>query len=173
MGRVGDRAEVVVLAGRGSDAGASRRTLRLRWRIAQAGGGEATLECVVEEPTGEEPQGSLAFALEDGAGRRGVACGGAGRVSWVRDAASGLEHVDAPGLLACSFERTEGGGVRVLYARTPVLGGLGAGGGRHELAGAEVGPLSPTAVSGRESDRDGDAARAVRPMSAREGCSTG
>lgn len=143
MGRVGDRAEVVVLAGRGSDAGASRRTLRLRWRIAQAGGGEATLECVVEEPTGEEPQGSLAFALEDGAGRRGVACGGAGRVSWVRDAASGLEHVDAPGLLACSFERTEGGGCARALRADAGAGGAGRGRGAARAGGGGGGAAVP------------------------------
>lgn len=111
----------------------------LRWRIAMSDGGDATLECAVCAATEASPGGTLAFTLADGAGRREVDCGGAGRVSWVGDAASGLEHVDAPGLLACSFERTEGGGVRVLYARTPVLGGLGAGGGRHELVGAEAG----------------------------------
>ncbi len=142
MGRRGDKAEVVVLAGHNGRAGgvpSARRRLTLRWRIALAGGGEATLECAVEEPTAEEPGGSLAFTLTEGGGRREVECGGAGRVSWARDAESGLEHVDAPGLLACSFERGEGGAVRVLYARTQVLTGVGSGGGRHELTGGEVG----------------------------------
>ncbi|MDL1903939.1 hypothetical protein FBT69_03880 [Synechococcales cyanobacterium CNB] len=141
MGRRANMAEVVVLAGRNGHAAAAhaaRRRLTLRWRIALAGGGEATLECAVEEPTAHEPGGSLAFTLAEGEVRREVEYGAAGRVSWVRDAESGLEHVDAPGLLACSFERDEGGAVRVLYARTPVLVGVGSGGGRHELAGAEV-----------------------------------
>ncbi|HRQ74195.1 MAG TPA: hypothetical protein PLU35_14315, partial [Phycisphaerales bacterium] len=82
MGRRGDKAEVVVLAGHnGHAAGApgARRRLMLRWRIALAGGGEATLECAVEEPTAEEPRGSLAFTLAEGGGRREVECGGAGR----------------------------------------------------------------------------------------------
>lgn len=151
MGRRGDKAEVVVLAGHNGHAGdapSTRRRLTLRWRIALAGGGEATLECAVEEPTAEEPRGSLAFTLAEAGVRREVECGGAGRVSWVRDAESGLEHVDSPGMLACSFERVEGGVVRVLYARTPVLAGVGSGGGRHELAGGEVG-----VVAGRHLER--------------------
>ncbi len=134
--------------GHAAAAHAARRRLMLRWRIALPGGGEATLECAVEEPAADEPGGSLAFTLAADGGRREVECGGAGRVSWVHDAQSGLEHVDAPGLLACSFERDEGGAIRVLYARTPVLVGVGSGGGRHELAGAEVG-----VAAGRQLER--------------------
>ncbi|MCZ7632071.1 MAG: hypothetical protein M5U20_01135 [Phycisphaerales bacterium] len=141
MGRRANMAEVVVLAGRNGHAAAAhaaRRRLTLRWRIALAGGGEATLECAVEEPTAHEPGGSLAFTLAEGEVRREVEYGAAGRVSWVRDAESGLEHVDAPGLLACSFERDEGGCPGALCQDTGACGGwlgrgtarVGGGGGR-------------------------------------------
>ncbi|MCW5774876.1 MAG: hypothetical protein KIS87_00320 [Phycisphaeraceae bacterium] len=147
MGRRGNRAEVVVLAGHDGHAAfvsAARRRLTLRWRIALEGGGEVTLECALEEPTADEPGGSLAFSLADGKGRREVECGTAARVSWVRDAESGLQHVDAPGLLACSFEHAEEGAIRVLYARTPVLASVGSGGGRHELAEVHITEVSAT-----------------------------
>lgn len=57
--------------------------------------------------------------------------------AWACDAATGLMHLDLPGLVHVTA-RVRGGSVAVLYARTDLLSRLGLAGGRYDFLRAEV-----------------------------------
>jgi len=103
---------------------AARPQLRVR-----DGGGPIVLELFASPLEG---RWFCEATLVDGGRRDRVPLAGAEPGAWSRDAETGLEHLEIPAVLHATYRRGERG-VRLLYARTPLLTALGIPGGRYEL----------------------------------------
>lgn len=117
-------------------------TLRVRWLISRSAVATArpdlvrrdSGEPVVLEMLAAAADGRWACeaALVDGGRRDEIPVSASESGAWSRDAETGLEHLEVPGVLHATYRRA-GGGVRLLYVRTPLLAALGIPGGRYEL----------------------------------------
>jgi hypothetical protein len=125
---------------------ATRATLVLRWSLSRPAAAAATL---VEDQAGPAPAlevrlpwggacaGRVSARLIDGDRTERLALEAAAGGAWTLDDATGLRHLDLPGLLRITA-RAAAKGVEVLYARTELLAGLGLPGGRYDLQSASL-----------------------------------
>ncbi|USN99707.1 MAG: hypothetical protein H6810_03345 [Phycisphaeraceae bacterium] len=107
----------------------------IRWRVGAAAaraafgvdGGPFRVELLL----GRRDDGSWRGVVSlDAGGDRRVLREATPVVRWARDGARGLVHLDAPGFLHATFDAADGS--VLVYARTPLIGALGLGGGRYE-----------------------------------------
>lgn len=127
-------ARAAAVAARPDLVGSDGPPVELEWRVQAAEGGRVRGGAwLVDGATSTEILG----VVERGFG------------AWV-ECDDRTVHIDLPGVLSASL-RTESGGVRLLYARTALMGNWGIPGGRYEVVGRAVsdgwvrepGPNSP------------------------------
>ncbi len=104
-------------------------TLRVRWAVGVNGDAALEIAAAVAD-------GSCAVTARSEGDRFGAAMPSvrAAAGAAIRDRASGLLHLDAPGLLRATVDETTGA---LLFAQTPLFRDAGIPGGRYEIAQSE------------------------------------